>query len=79
MPTKPGAVATERELEVLELVADGLSNGEIAKRLYITTRTVKFHLDALRGKLDARDRAHLVAVAFRAGLLTVDCLNRQVG
>lgn len=55
---------TERELEVLELVADGLPNGDIAQRLFITDRTVKFHLSSLRRKLCARDRAHLVALSF---------------
>ncbi len=61
---------TRRELEVLKLVADGCANGEIARRLFITERTVKFHLSGLLQKLMARDRAHLVALAFRAGLLT---------
>jgi two-component system nitrate/nitrite response regulator NarL len=69
VPTKPEAVATDRELEVLELVADGLSIGQISTRLSISTRTVKYHLDALRDKLGARDRTHLMAVAFRTGLL----------
>lgn len=68
VPEKP----TDRQLEILELVAEGLANGEIARRLHITERTVKFHLAGLRRKLNARDKAHLVALSFRCGLLAVD-------
>lgn len=70
---------TGRELEVLELVADGLANGDIARRLFITERTVKFHLSGLRRKLRARDRAHLIALSFRTGLLSVDRPQGQSG
>ncbi|WP_414638859.1 response regulator transcription factor [Actinophytocola sp.] len=51
----------------------------MARRLFITERTVKFHLSGLRRKLRARDRAHLVALSFRTGLLTVNCTEGQYG
>jgi len=62
-------VLTERELDVLKLVAAGFSNKEIAAHLYVGVSTVKTHLDDVYRKLDVSDRAHAVAVALRAGLL----------
>jgi len=58
---------TAREVEVLVLVADGLTNEAIAARLTITVETVKSHLRNLTAKLGARNRAHLVARGFLAG------------
>jgi len=60
---------TAREVEVLTLVADGQSNKEIATLLSITEGTVKSHLSALLGKLDARDRTQAVTTALKRGLL----------
>lgn len=60
---------TRRELEVLLLIADGLSNKEIAVRLCLSTETVKSHVGALLSKLDTKSRAHAVAIALRQGLL----------
>lgn len=60
---------TARELEVLALVADGKSNREIATRLFITEGTVKSHLSAMLGKLDASDRTQAVTIALKRGLL----------
>lgn len=62
-------VPSERELEVLRLVADGLVNTEIAKRLWLSPETVKSHVSSLLGKLGAKTRAQAVAVGFRSGLL----------
>jgi DNA-binding CsgD family transcriptional regulator len=60
---------TKRELEVLQLVADGLLNKQIARKLWVSEETVKFHLDGIFTKLDVRNRAHAVAVAIRRGLI----------
>ena len=63
------ATITAREREVLLLVADGRSNAEIAETLHIEIGTAKTHVAHLLTKLDARDRIHLVILAFRAGLV----------
>ncbi|WP_367827509.1 response regulator [Streptomyces sp. LMG1-1-1.1] len=59
---------TAREREVLTLVARGLSNPEIARHLHITPATAKAHVARLFSKLQARDRVHLVILAYEAGL-----------
>ncbi|HEU4347795.1 MAG TPA: response regulator transcription factor [Actinoplanes sp.] len=61
---------TGREVEVLELVARGLSNAEIAQRLYVSPATAKTHVARLLMKLGARDRARLIIVAYESGLIT---------
>jgi DNA-binding NarL/FixJ family response regulator len=60
---------TERELEVLETVARGHSNAEIAEALYVSHATVKTHVSRLLMKLGARDRAQLVMIAYETGLI----------
>jgi len=61
---------TEREREVLTLVGRGLSNTEIAAELYISAATAKGHVARLFTKLDARDRVHLVIIAYEAALVS---------
>jgi two-component system response regulator MprA len=61
---------TTRELEVLRLLADGLGQDEIAKRLFISTKTVATHIDHILGKLGVRSRAQAVALAFRDQLVS---------
>jgi RNA polymerase sigma factor (sigma-70 family) len=62
---------TPREREVLELVAEGMSNRAIAERLGNSEHTVKFHVSSLLGKLGAVTRAELVAIAIRRGLIMI--------
>lgn len=60
---------TLREKEVLELMAQGMSNTEISKRLYISSHTAKAHVSSIISKLNAKDRVHAAVVACRSGLL----------
>jgi DNA-binding NarL/FixJ family response regulator len=61
---------TKRELEVLQLIADGEPNREIAQQLYVGEETVKPHVRNILARLQARSRAHAVAIALRHGLIT---------
>ena len=60
---------TMREIEVLQLISEGLVNREIGQRLFLSEETVKSHVRHLLAKLQARSRAHAVAVGFRRGLV----------
>ncbi|HEY5058153.1 MAG TPA: LuxR C-terminal-related transcriptional regulator [Gaiellaceae bacterium] len=60
---------TMREIEVLQLISDGLVNREIGQRLFLSEETVKSHVRHLLAKLQSRSRAHAVAVGFRRGII----------
>jgi DNA-binding NarL/FixJ family response regulator len=70
-PSSPSLVEelTPRELQVLELLAEGLPNKVIARRLGISDHTVKFHVNAVLGKLGAQSRTEAVVRATRLGLI----------
>jgi DNA-binding NarL/FixJ family response regulator len=68
-PAATLAGITDREREVLILIARGLSNAEIAHALHVTMATAKTHVGRLLAKLGARDRAQLVMVAYETGLV----------
>jgi DNA-binding NarL/FixJ family response regulator len=61
---------TARETEVLQLVADGLMNKQIAQLLYLSPETIKSCVDSVRMKLDAANRTHAVTIGFRDGLIS---------
>jgi DNA-binding NarL/FixJ family response regulator len=71
------AALTPREREVVALVAAGLSNQEIAERIFLSPFTVRAHVQRAMTKLQARDRAQLVVIAYRTGLVQVDPDDRR--
>jgi DNA-binding NarL/FixJ family response regulator len=70
-PPAPGRLSglTDREREILALVAEGLSNDDIAQRLVVSPQTVKTHVNRTMAKLGAHDRAQLVVIAYQTGLV----------
>ena len=77
-PLDPGPMAaaatslSQREIEVLQLFADGCSTVEVGARLYISAKTVKNHLASIYEKLDARDRTQAVITAVRMGIIRLN-------
>ena len=69
VPRRPLDHLTDREREVVILVAHGLSNDDIAERLYLSPLTAKTHVNRAMTKLGARDRAQLVVIAYQNGLV----------
>jgi len=67
--TKAKRSLTEREIELLQLVAEGMANKAIAQRLFISENTVKYHLKKIMQKLDVQNRTEAVTQAIRVGLL----------
>lgn len=72
VPAAPPAELTERELEVLRLIALGLTNQELCDRLWLSMPTVKTHVSHLLAKTGSRDRVQLVLEALRSGVVTMD-------
>lgn len=66
------ATLTNRELEILALIALGLSNGEIGRLLFLSPETAKTHVRNMLAKLKARNRAHAVALAYQQHILATD-------
>ncbi|HTN26038.1 MAG TPA: response regulator transcription factor [Solirubrobacteraceae bacterium] len=73
-PDPPKAVGdlTAREVDIFRLIAEGLSNGEISERLFISDTTVKTHVTHILQKLDLRDRVQAVVLAYQTGLFETD-------
>jgi DNA-binding NarL/FixJ family response regulator len=60
---------TQREREILQLLADGMSNADVASRLFISQETVKSHVRHILAKLEADTRTHAVAIALRESII----------
>jgi two-component system, NarL family, response regulator DegU len=67
----PNTVLTRREIEVLQMLANGASSGDVAKRLFISSKTVKNHLAHIYSKLGATSRTQAVATAVRSGIVRI--------
>jgi DNA-binding NarL/FixJ family response regulator len=68
----PAQAVSAREVEVLQLIAEGASPPEVAERLFISVKTVKNHLSSIYEKLDARDRTQAVLKGLRMGIIRLD-------
>lgn len=68
-PYKPGIDLTERENEILNLLVEGLTNPEIAERLFVSKSTVKFHVSSILNKMQVSSRTEAVAKALQEGLI----------
>ena len=76
-PPKAVAFLTSRELEVFQLITQGLSNAEIGQRLFISDTTVKTHVTRLLQKLGLRDRAQAIVLAYQTGLFDAEDAPRR--
>jgi DNA-binding CsgD family transcriptional regulator len=72
MESDYGCELTQREFQILELVAQGFSAKEVAQKICIAPRTVEGHIDTIKLKLRARNRTHMVVKAIAARVLTSD-------
>jgi DNA-binding CsgD family transcriptional regulator len=75
---KPAIDLSEREIEILQLLAEGWPPAEVARQLYIAPKTVSSHLQRIFGKLGVHTRAQAVAVAYAAGVIQVGVANQEV-
>jgi DNA-binding NarL/FixJ family response regulator len=71
-PTEEESIISKREVEVLQLIAEGASTTEVAAQLFISVKTVKNHLASIYQKLDSRDRTQAVVRAVRMGIIRLD-------
>lgn len=62
---------TDRQVEILELISEGLSSAQICRKLFISTDTLKSHLYKAAKRMDCGDRAHMVAKAYQTGVLRI--------
>lgn len=69
IPTNEWPSLTARELDIIELIADGRDNSEIAAKLFVSVETVRTHCKRIYRKLEARSRAHAVHIAYQRGIL----------
>ena len=70
MSTRPFGL-TDQQVEILELIAEGLSSAQICKKLFITGFTLKSHLYRVSKRMGCNDRAHMIAMAYQAGVLRI--------
>ena len=76
---EPGQPLTRRELQVLRLIANGNTDAAIADALFVALSTIRFHSHRVLAKLQARDQAHAVALAFAGGILGPADIGRTDG
>ena len=69
---------TSRELEVLKLVADGLTSKEVGRKLFVAEETVRSHVANIFAALGARNRAHAVTLGFRRGILDAAAVSQRM-
>jgi len=78
-PAKPASILSEREMQVLGLVARGYSSAEIARQIFVGVKTIETYRSRLAEKLDLRTRSDLIRYAVQMGLLTPESLENEPG